>query len=759
MTIGLNFLASVIANGAGSALTGLDESLFVDNERTAFEFMRGYYRQYRSVPDARTVQESTGIRIPAPRGDLAFHTNNLHDRRTFEYLRETYGAMRDAMGSRQPGPVIEALETGLRQVRASRRDTSMLDISQGMNLVTERLRAVAGQGGMSGIPTPWHTMNTVTAGYQNADLITYVGRMGTGKCMHPDTPVIMANGAVRAIKHVRVGDHLMGPDSQPREVLSTTTGREEMFKVVPEHGDEWVCNRSHILVLECTYDVDSVHRAGNRYLYSINEYLGLPSRVRANLRLVRTGVEMADREVEFDPYLVGLWLGDGSVGDTVISNPDREVYEYLQGAATTLGLRLAQHEQREGFCPQYRLAGVHGKRNALLDFVTSVGCYWRGEKRIHKDYLLNSREKRLQLLAGLVDSDGYREQDAYEITTVYAGLRDDLLYLVRSLGMRAGVTEKAVNGKPYYRVRFFGPTDAVPCKVARKQVHEVRVRRSNPLHSTFRVESQGEGDYFGITLPGDHLYLLGDFTVTHNTMNLLYQCDHSFREGQSNLFVTTEMNAEAIVRRWMAMNYGLDPQALKSGMISTYVMRRIERFVDELMGRERFRILPLGMGSSIAKIEQAIDELVPDAIWVDGSYLLKPSRTKPNNRTENMAYVFDELKQLTIDANRPVIVNTQFNRQAGARGREGTLENIAMSDVVGMHSSIVVAVKPGPTEDPHLSRELDILKGREGEGGSFPIHYRFKPTDLSEMTAEERAVLEGIAATDSDDDSEGFQWR
>lgn len=427
MTIGLNFLSKVIDAGAGTALLKLEADLFLEGpEAGAFDFMRRYYRQYRSVPDSRTVQEQTGVRLPGPRGDLNFHMDNLYDRRVYEEIRLIHGELREAVKGARPGPAIDVLESGVRRIRRSRRGNSMVDLGQGIGQVRERLERVRGHGGMSGIPTPWETLSATTAGYQPADLITFVGRMGTGK-----------------------------------------------------------------------------------------------------------------------------------------------------------------------------------------------------------------------------------------------------------------------------------------------------------------------------------------------TMQMLWQAEKVFNEGFSALVVTTEMGSEAMVRRWMSMHYNLDPYVLKSGMVSSYLMRKIEEWETTLLGRERFRILPLGLGAQVQHIEAAVDEVQPDIVFVDGSYLLKPSHSRPNNRNEATAYVFDELKQLTISTNLPWVVNTQFNRQAGARGKDGSLETIAMSDVVGMHSSIVVAVKPGITDNPMDSREMDVLKGREGESALFPIHYTFKPTNLNEMTAEERAAVEGAAAaaSEGDDGDSGFQWR
>jgi len=227
-------------------------------------------------------------------------------------------------------------------------------------------------------------------------------------------------------------------------------------------------------------------------------------------------------------------------------------------------------------------------------------------------------------------------------------------------------------------------------------------------------------------------------TSLGKTMMLLAQAEFAYDNGYSVLFVTTEMASEAIARRWMAMKWGFDPEALKSAQVSTYTLRKMRALNVELLGRERFRLLSAGMKGDLAMVEAAIEEMQPDILFLDGVYLMRPSgKQVPRSKTEQVSAVFDELKQRNIDTNIPFVVNTQFNRSSGKGGKEGSLESIGLSDTIGQHSSIVIAIKPGPTDNWHHSRELDLLKGREGEQGKVNINYRFKPTDLSEMSDEQ----------------------
>src|SRR5690606_5828158 len=86
---------------------------------------------------------------------------------------------------------------------------------------------------------------------------------GGGKCLGKDTPVMMYDGRVKPVQDIRVGDLLIGPDSQPRTVLSLARGREMMYRITPTKGDPYVVNASHILSLRKQPLVDS-HMEGRK---------------------------------------------------------------------------------------------------------------------------------------------------------------------------------------------------------------------------------------------------------------------------------------------------------------------------------------------------------------------------------------------------------------------------------------------------------------------------------------------------------------
>lgn len=361
------------------------------------------------------------------------------------------------------------------------------------------------------------------------------GATGTGKCLAKGTPVVMHDGSIKPVEDVRVGDRLLGPDSTPRNVVSLAQGREEMFTVHQKSGDSYTVNKSHILSLRVTgmgvgRDGDpkrvwagdgQCYQSGDIVDISVLDYLKSSSTFKHVAKGWKSGpVEFADSSATYiDPYFLGLWLGDGNTDSPSVTTNDPEIAGFVRGYAQSLGLRVNVYG--EGFrCPTYHLTAGRGKENPLIEEMHSVGLL-RREKFIPESYLTASVAQRWQLLSGIIDSDGYRDNRGYEITTKIDDLRDGILRLARSLGLAASSTlsEKKCQtggGGMYHRIVLSGDFSCLTVLLDRKRPVE-RAGQKDVRLTGIEVVPAGEGDYYGFEIDGDRRFLLGDFTVTHNT--------------------------------------------------------------------------------------------------------------------------------------------------------------------------------------------------------------------------------------------------
>lgn len=343
----------------------------------------------------------------------------------------------------------------------------------------------------------------------------------SGKCFAKDTEILMSNGEIKKVQDIRIGDYVMRPNSTPALVTSLGRGKEEMFEVRSreKNHESFVVNKSHILSV--------VNRKGELENISVEDYLKLPEWKKKNYyRGYRVPVDYPFKEVPIDPYFIGVWLGDGSSYDVKITNVDNEVVSYLYEYAKELGMQVSIYEE-EGRIPSYAIThGNNGgvKRNIIRCYLKENNLF--GNKHIPQEYMVNSKEVRLKLLAGIIDTDGYKssvpgKDNTLEITFANKTLAEDVLRLIRSLGFRASMVLKKAkcNGKIHdaYRINAYGDFSVVPTKLSKRQWKKAELRE-NPLTFGFDLIPKGEDDYYGFTIDTpDHLFLLGDYTVTHNT--------------------------------------------------------------------------------------------------------------------------------------------------------------------------------------------------------------------------------------------------
>lgn len=227
------------------------------------------------------------------------------------------------------------------------------------------------------------------------------------------------------------------------------------------------------------------------------EYNKLTKYRKANTRSVAsTAIEYPEKQTAVDPYLFGLWLGDGKKGDRVIYNSAAEIDDYLKSSFTLVSVKRVRNTKTFA----YRIKELTPR---LLR-----------EKTIGDEYLINSVRKRKALLAGLLDSDGYLERrkssQRYEIAC-YPHLTEPICQLCRSLGYRVSVTNKNSFSRIFIRGNDL---HTLPVKIGKKKASILNSLEYN-LSSIEEVKSVGVGPFIGFQL-SDPYFLLEDYTVAHN---------------------------------------------------------------------------------------------------------------------------------------------------------------------------------------------------------------------------------------------------
>jgi hypothetical protein len=359
----------------------------------------------------------------------------------------------------------------------------------------------------------------VARGKSNSLIIS--GDAGVGKCHGKGTKILMYDGAIRNVEDIEVGDLLMGNDSKPRKVLSLGRGKDIIYEIKSKGWDSFTVNSEHILVLR------NRKKSSNKpFEISVKDFLQKSKTFQEQSQLIRTSVEFEKKEIDMDPYLMGIWLGDGSrTSPHGIETADVEIVSFLEEKANEYNLILKKHINKKSKSDGYYFSsgnfgkGLKLERNYFLNHLKKYNLYNCVEKFIPNDYLINSTEVRKKLLAGLIDSDGYQFHKSYSIATKWRQLGNQIVFLSRSLGFKSHISIKNIKGKEYYNVNISGDLSDLPIRLERKK-SEKRNQIKNVLNSGFTISEIGHDDYYGFELDGNHLYLLGDFTITHNTQTV-----------------------------------------------------------------------------------------------------------------------------------------------------------------------------------------------------------------------------------------------
>ena len=299
-----------------------------------------------------------------------------------------------------------------------------------------------------------------------------MGPPGHGKCLGKNTPVIMYDGSIKMVQNIKAGDAIMGDDSTPRKILSTCTGKETMYKIHQSYGDEYIVNESHILSLKL------IKNPKIKYKEKTIEVIWF-TKEQKNKKIFRYSLfNKAKSFLKTLPKVSSII----DINVTEYINKSNEWKKAYKG----FKVRLDFIEQNVELDP-YILGLWLGNDKQIVNTRDLIE-----NKHIPNIYKINSTHVRLCLLSGILDAKRYLYNN--QIIEKSKKLANDILFLIRSLGFYA-IMKKI---KDYYIIIL-------------------KKNQTDQLVYEIKVEKLDIDDYYGFEIDGNHRFLLGDFTVTHNT--------------------------------------------------------------------------------------------------------------------------------------------------------------------------------------------------------------------------------------------------
>ncbi len=578
------------------------------------------------------------------------------------------------------------------------------DITLTMMDEIERLKAL-GNSKLIGTDTGFRNLNEKTSGFGKGDLVIIAARPAMGKCLGKGTKVLMYSGELKKVEDIQVGEELMGDDSTPRRVLSLARGREEMYWVHQNKGIDYRVNKSHILSLKRSRN-EGKHKHGDILNIEVSDYITKSEKFKSNYKGYKVGVEFSTKKVEIEPYFLGLWLGDSRSSDVRIASEDNEVVSYLEQYANRLLLQLSSYIVKDK-CPMYGI--TKGHTGVALDKDTSLQKKLRGynlldNKHIPQEYLINDRKNRLELLAGLIDSDGYYDDKAHvmEIVQKSKELTEQIKFLVDSLGFRCSFRAKKATIKSIgyecevYRVRIVGHLDSIPTKIARKQARPLISKREH-LHTGIQLEYDKVDDYYGFEIDGNRLFLLEDMTVTHNTALVLNMALKAIERDEGVAFFSLEMPAEQLMLRMLSAKTSIPLQALRVGDLRDEQWSQFSSAVDDISRKKLF--VDDGGYATIHHVRSKLRKLKsqhPEISVAIIDYLqLMSGDGGREGRQQEISEISRGLKQLARELDIPILALSQLNRGVESRDNKRPMLSDLRESGCLSGDSIIIDAKSG----------------------------------------------------------------
>lgn len=400
---------------------------------------------------------------------------------------------------------------------------------------------------------------------------------GPVSCHAAGDRVVLYDGRTIAVENVKVGMKLMGPNGTSRTVLETHQGKnEKMYKILPSiGGKKYTVTENHILVLHrangYTKNPNSPKSKQNDVVcMSVKDYLQQSKTFKKMYRLRKTSIKSFpgrnSTALPIPPYILGLLLGGGCLKETRVElttedKPIKECYQrYLSSIGYEMSVHLGKNKNAVGLCHRTNVyagkpSGIHNPeqdklRMALrqLELLNTSS----GTKHIPDVYKLASTPDRLELLAGLIDTNGYLNKNInFDYVSKSKQLAEDIEFLCNSLGLRVSLTQKHVQNKNkgkellYYRLCISGNVVMVPTRLGQKQAlpPKNKTKTNNQHLIGFKVGAVKQQSYYGFLLDKDHLYLTDDFTVYHNSgkTHVCYEIAKSTQQlGGIVVYIDTE---------------------------------------------------------------------------------------------------------------------------------------------------------------------------------------------------------------------------
>lgn len=403
---------------------------------------------------------------------------------------------------------------------------------------------------------------------KNRNTIVLTGRQ-QGKALSVDTPIITPSG-FRKLDDLVVGDYIYGRDGTPTKIsfITETMNERPCYEIEFAHGETITADAEHLWNIVKTGRSD--RKSGTEEItVTTTEMIELfesQNKNKQSLHIRMHDALMFDKvDVEIDPYLMGLWLGDGhsSAGRVTCIDEDYKHYKTrLSSRGITIGdWKVDSRTTHTGYF------GIDKLQTKLkLDNVY-------GNKHIPHNYLFNDVETRIELLRGLMDSDGFVNENGWcNFYQSDESFIDSVRFLLSSLGIKSTKRMKKTTHKDSFILAF--STKKFDVVSLPRKLERQHTLKDHPKNSRIYIKSIKKIDSVPVKClqvdNDDHMFLCGNTLIpTHNTTTAVCLILHFvlFNEHKLCALLSNKLDSSREILSRIQLAYENLPNWLQQGVV------------------------------------------------------------------------------------------------------------------------------------------------------------------------------------------------
>lgn len=493
-------------------------------------------------------------------------------------------------------------------------------------------------------------------GLSKGELAVILAPFGVGKAL-PNSNKVYTPEGYKLMGDIKVNDKVFGRNGKETNVIGVyPQGNRPIFKISFNDGTFTFCDEEHLWAVNCINQRNrSSWKDGKRIklepdnsfkvikTIDLIDKLTFGSKKSLNFKIPMVEpVEFNEKELPINPYVLGVMLGDGYMKSSRFTTKDIEIADEV---SKTNSVKISIKER----CRDIDKGNVLVKEclfdvsiYGITDKIKNLGLYDKKSdtKFIPSNYLFNSIENRVELLRGLLDTDGnVRKNGGIEYVSTSKDLIENVKWLVLSLGGFCKLSSKLPTymykgvkktGKEAYKLTISFPEkhNITPFKLNRKNdrvINRVKYDNNKFIKS---IEYSHDEEATCIMVDNDeHLFVTDDFIVTHNTTMITKIANTAMNLGKNVLQIFFEDNPKVIQRKHLACWTGIQLNDLSAHK------EEIRAVVDNLKNKKgQLKLKKFSSdGTTIPLIRTYIRKLIaqgfkPDVVLLDYIDCVEPSK-------------------------------------------------------------------------------------------------------------------------------------